>query len=102
MTTERKNISLTLSVPPDTRKKLRQLAVDREQSLSEIVIELIDNTAATVAPNQAIKITFTAEESQKLNEALLHKEIDPGAVADYCKKSILEAVQKVLDNANKN
>lgn len=41
MTTERKNISLTLSVPPDTRKKLRQLAVDREQSLSEIVIELI-------------------------------------------------------------
>lgn len=40
--TERKNINLTLSVPPDTRKKLRQLAVDREQSLSEIVIELID------------------------------------------------------------
>lgn len=42
MTTERKNISLTLSVPPEIRKKLRQLAVDREQSLSEIVIELID------------------------------------------------------------
>jgi macrodomain Ter protein organizer (MatP/YcbG family) len=40
--TKRKNINLTLSVPPDTRKKLRQLAVDREQSLSEIVIELID------------------------------------------------------------
>lgn len=37
-----KNINLTLSVPPDTRKKLRQLAVDREQSLSEIVIELIE------------------------------------------------------------
>lgn len=105
MTTERKNISLTLSVPPDTRKKLRQLAVDREQSLSEIVIELIDNTAATVAPNQAIKITFSAEEWLIMAQALIQKDIkdnDPGAVADYCKKSILEAVQKVLDNANKN
>lgn len=97
-----KNINLTLSVPPDTRKKLRQLSVDRDQSLSEIVIELIDNTAATDSPNQAIKLTFTAEESQKIDEALLYEEIDPGAVADYCKQSILEAVQKVLDNANKN
>lgn len=46
MTTERKNISLTLSVPPEIRKKLRQLAVDREQSLSEIVIELIKRESA--------------------------------------------------------
>lgn len=59
-------------------------------------------TAKVRAKQQTIKLTFTAEESQKLNEALLHKEIDPDAVADYCKKSILEAVQKVLDNANKN
>lgn len=44
--TERKNINLTLSVPPEIRKKLRQLAVDREQSLSEIVIELIKRESA--------------------------------------------------------
>lgn len=56
--------------------------------------------AAPQAQGKTIKLTFTAEESQKIDEALLHKEIDPGAVADYCKKSILEAVQKVLDNAN--
>lgn len=59
-------------------------------------------TAKVRAKQQTIKLTFTAEESQKLNEALLHKEIDPDAVADYCKKSILEAVQKVLDNASKS
>ena len=61
---------------------------------------LADNSSPRAAKGKAIKITFTAEESQKLEEALLHKEIDPGAVADYCKQSILEAVQKVLDNAN--
>ena len=94
-----KNINLTLSVPPDTRKKLRQLAVDRDQSLSEIVIELIDNTAATDHTRE-IRLTFSAEESRKLDEALLYEEIDKGAVTDYCKKSILEAVQKVLDNAS--
>lgn len=99
---ERKNINLTLSVPVDTRKKLRQLAVDREQSLSEIVIELIDSTAATASPKQTIKIFFTAEESQKLTETLIHKEIDPGAIADYCKTVVLEAVQKVLDDAKIN
>lgn len=53
MITERKNISLTLSVPPDTRKKLRQLAVDRDQSLSEIVIKLID--AACIQESKAQK-----------------------------------------------
>lgn len=63
---------------------------------------LADNSSPRAAKGKAIKITFTAEESQKLEEALLHKEIDPGAVADYCKKSILEAVQKVLDNASKS
>lgn len=57
-------------------------------------------TAKVRAKQQIIKLTFTAEESQKLTEALIHKEIDPGAVADYCKQSILEAVQKVLDNAD--
>jgi predicted DNA-binding transcriptional regulator AlpA len=57
--------------------------------------------AAPKAKGKTIKLTFTAEESQKIDEALLHKEIDPSAVADYCKQIILEAVQKVLDNANK-
>lgn len=63
---------------------------------------LAANSAPRAAKQQTIKLTFNAEESQKLTEALIHKEIDPGAVAEYCKKSILEAVQKVLDNANKN
>ena len=57
--------------------------------------------AATKHKGQTIKLTFTAEESQKLTEALIHKEIDPGAAADYCKQTTLEAVQKVLDNAEK-
>ncbi len=58
-------------------------------------------TAKVRAKQQIIKLTFTAEESQKLTEALIHKEIDPVAIADYCKQIILEAVQKVLDNADK-
>lgn len=60
MTTERKNINLTLSVPPDTRKKLRQLAVDREQSLSEIVVELIDAEYRKV---KAQKVPDNADQS---------------------------------------
>lgn len=59
MTTERKNISLTLSVPPEIRKKLRQLAVDREQSLSEIVIELIKRESA----QEALSDTTTKDNS---------------------------------------
>lgn len=59
--------------------------------------------AAPQAQGKTIKITFTAEEWLTMAQALIQKDIkdnDPGAVADYCKKSILEAVQKVLDNAN--
>ena len=67
MTTERKNINLTLSVPPDTRKKLRQLAVDREQSLSEIVIELIET--ACIQESEKTKAAQEAEENfQDLDE----------------------------------
>jgi predicted transcriptional regulator len=57
--TERKNINLTLSVPPEIRKKLRQLAVDREQSLSEIVIELIKRESA----QEALSDTTTKDNS---------------------------------------
>lgn len=57
--TERKNINLTLSVPPEIRKKLRQLAVDREQSLSEIVIELINRESA----REALSDTTTKDNS---------------------------------------
>lgn len=57
--TERKNINLTLSVPPEIRKKLRQLAVDREQSLSEIVIELIKRES----DQEALSDTTTKDNS---------------------------------------
>jgi predicted DNA-binding protein len=40
--TERKNINLTLSVPPETRNKLRELAFIQDKTHSAIVIELID------------------------------------------------------------
>lgn len=62
-------------------------------------------TAKVRAKQQTIKLTFSAEEWLTMAQALIQKDIkdnDPGAVADYCKQSILEAVQKVLDNANKN
>ena len=40
--TERKNINLTLSVPPETRNKLREIAFIQDKTHSAIVIELID------------------------------------------------------------
>jgi predicted DNA-binding protein len=40
--TERKNISLTLSVSPETRNKLRELSFIQDKTHSAIVIELID------------------------------------------------------------
>lgn len=42
MTTERKNINLTLSVPPDTRNQIRELSFIQDKTHSAIVIELID------------------------------------------------------------
>ena len=66
---------------------------------------LADNSSPKTAKGKAIKITFSAEEWLIMAQALIQKDIkdnDPGAVAEYCKKSILEAVQKVLDNASKS
>jgi hypothetical protein len=40
--TERKNINLTLSVPPDTRNQIRELSFIQDKTHSAIVIELID------------------------------------------------------------
>ena len=37
-----KNINLTLSVPPETRNKLREIAFIQDKTHSAIVIELID------------------------------------------------------------
>ena len=42
MTAERKNINLTLSVPPDTRNQIRELSFIQDKTHSAIVIELID------------------------------------------------------------
>lgn len=40
--TERKNLNLTLSVPPDTRNQIRELSFIQDKTHSAIVIELID------------------------------------------------------------
>ena len=51
--TERKNINLTLSVSPDTRNQLRELAFIQDKTHSAIVIELIDRAYAQLKHNEA-------------------------------------------------
>ena len=58
--TERKNISLTLSVPPDTRNQIRELSFIQDKTHSAIVIELIDAEYRKV---KAQKVPDNADQS---------------------------------------
>jgi len=60
--TERKNINLTLSVPPETRNKLREIAFIQDKTHSAIVIELID------AEYRKVKAQEAEESSQDVDE----------------------------------
>ena len=58
--TERKNINLTLSVPPDTRNQIRELSFIQDKTHSAIVIELIDAEYRKV---KAQKVPDNADQS---------------------------------------
>jgi len=60
--TERKNINLTLSVPPDTRNQIRELSFIQDKTHSAIVIELID------AEYRKVKAQEAEESSQDVDE----------------------------------
>ena len=51
--TERKNINLTLSVPPGTRNQLRELSFRQDKTHSAIVIELIDRAYTQLKVDKA-------------------------------------------------
>lgn len=91
--------------PQPPRRKIGRKVLFYESELFQWIANQpqIKATAANSSPRaakgKAVKITFTAEEWLTMAQALIQKDIkdnDPGAVADYCKQSILEAVQKVL------
>lgn len=95
--------------PQPPRRKVGRKVLFYESEIFQWIANqpIIKTTAAKAAPKakgKTIKLTFTAEEWLAMAHALIQKDIkdnNPGAVADYCKQIILEAVQNVPDNADK-
>lgn len=96
--------------PQPPRRKVGRKVLFYESEIFQWIANqpIIKTTAAKAAPKakgKAIKLTFTAEEWQKMALFLIDNDIkdtDTVEVANYCKASLLNAAKEVLSNASKS